>query len=387
MRTKPLSLRAWRPRLLCLTLLSATVVPFSPAAAVVTAAPASAEQTIQVSGQALITTTPAAARQAALDDAVRTAIEQVLGAYVSASSTLRSTEDFEQLQQRLIKRADGFGRVVQVLAESQQGGTYSVTVRVAVARPSLEQELKAFLTQKGDPRILVVIPEQVLRRVVPDPAAETEVQRALIAAGYRVVDLTQAQHNTLRDTLRGGAIDTQGRSELATRYQADLLVTGEAFAEEYGAVLGQRAYTARLELKVVDLATGQIIFSDAFTGTGAAATDAIAGKTALQNVGRTAAPALPGALLGWLSGNGKTAGRTFTVRFRNVPNFRALNDTLAALRGSAGVNAALNRQFDAAGALAEVEYNGAPEDLAQLLEDLGLTITGLSAGELTVAFR
>ncbi|WP_328774760.1 flagellar assembly protein T N-terminal domain-containing protein [Deinococcus aquaedulcis] len=340
-----------------------------------------------MSGQALITGTPAAARQAALNDAVRTAIEQVLGAYISASSTLRNTDEFEQLQQRLIKRADGFGRVVQVLSENQQGGTYTVTVRVAVARPSLEQELKTFLTQKGDPRILVVIPEQVLRRVVPDPAAETEVQRALIAAGYRVVDLTQTQHNTVRDTLRGGSVSPQARSELATRYQADLLVTGEAFAEEYGAVLGQRAYTARLELKVIDLATGQILFSDAFTGAATAATDAVAGKSALQSVAQIAAPALPAALLGWLSGSGKTAGRTFTVRFQNVPNFRVLNDTLATLRGSAGVQAALNRQFDAAGALAEVEYSGAPEDLAQLLEDLGLTVTGLSAGELTVTFR
>ncbi|GGM57905.1 hypothetical protein GCM10008956_36910 [Deinococcus arenae] len=354
----------------------------SPAAATVTAT-----QTVQVTGQATVTTTPAAARQAALNDAIRAAIEQVLGAYVSASSTLRSTEEFEQLQQRLIKRADGFGRIVQVLAERQDGSTYSVTVRVAVARPSLEQELKAFLTQKGDPRILVVIPEQVLRRVVPDPAAETEVQRALIAAGYRVVDLSQSQLNAARDVVRSGAVDPQARRELATRYQADLLVTGEAFAEEYGAVLSQRAYTARLEIKIVDLATGQVIFSDAFTGAGTAATDAVAGKTALQNVARTATPALPGALLGWLSGSGKAAGRTFTVRFLQVPTFRALNDSLALLRGSAGVQAALNRQFDAAGALAEVEYAGSPEELAQLLEDLGFTVTGLSAGELTVTYR
>lgn len=351
------------------------------------AATAPAEQTVQVRGQALITTTPAAARQAALNDAIRAAIEQVLGAYVSSSSTLRSTDDFEQLQQRLIKRADGFGRVVQVLSEGEQGGTYTVTVRVAVARPSLEQELKAFLTQKGDPRILVLIPEAILRRPVPDPAAETEVQRALIAAGYRVVDVKQTELNTLRDVIRSGDLDPQARGELATRFKADLLVTGEAFAEEYGAVLSQRAYTARLELKIIDLATGQVIFSDAYTGTGAAATDAVAGKTALQNVAKTAVPALPGALLGWLSGNGQAAGRTFTVRLVSVPNFKTLNDTLATLRGSAGVNAALNRQFDTAGALVEVEYNGAPEDLAQLLEDLGLTVTGLSAGEITVTYR
>ncbi|WP_272976376.1 flagellar assembly protein T N-terminal domain-containing protein [Deinococcus geothermalis] len=373
-----------RTGLLALVLLTPALLTPPSAAAL---AAATTEQTVQVRGQAIITTTPAAARQAALNDAIRAAIEQVLGAYISSSSTLRSTDAFEQLQQRLIKRADGFGRVVQILSEGEQGGTYTVTVRVAVARPSLEQELKAFLTQKGDPRILVVIPEAILRRPVPDPAAETEVQRALIAAGYRVVDLKQTELNRLRDVLRGGELDAQARRELGTRFKADLLVTGEAFAEEYGAVMSQRAYTARLELKVVDLASGQIIFSNAYTSTGAAATDAVAGKTALQNVAKTAVPALPGALLGWLSGNGKAAGRTFTVRLNGVPNFKTLNDTLATLRGSAGVNAALSRQYDAAGALIEVEYDGSPEDLAGLLEDLSLTVTGLSAGEITVTYR
>lgn len=346
-----------------------------------------AEQTVQVRGQATVTTTPAAARQLALNDAVRVAIEQVLGAYVSASSTLRSTDEFEQFQQRLIKRADGFGRVLQVVAEGQQGDLYTVTARVSVSRPSLEKELKTFLTQKGDPRIVVLIPEAILRRPVPDPAAETEVQRALIAAGYRVVDMKQNDVNRLRELIRGGELDPQARSELSTRLGADLLVTGEAFAEEYGAVLSQRAYTARLELKMVDLATGQVIYSDAFTGTGTGSTDAVAGKTALQNVARTATPSLPGALLGWLSGNGKAAARTFTVRLGRVPSFKALNDTLARLRASAGVGAALSRQFDTAGAQVEVEYDGSPEDLAQLLEDLDLTVTGLSASEITVTYR
>ncbi len=371
--------------ILSLLLFSPLVLSSSTLAA--PAVQASAEQIVEVRGQATLAGTPALSRQEALNDAVRTAVEQVLGAYVSSSSTLRSTDEFEQFQQRLIKRSDGFGRVLQVLSEQQGNGIYSVTVRVAVARPSLEQELKSFLTQKGDPRILVLIPESILRRPVPDPAAETEVQRALIAAGYRVVDVKQTEALNLRDTVRGGGLDAQAYRELSTRFGADLLVTGEAFAEEYGAVLGNRAYTARLELKVIDLATGQMIFSDAFTGTGTAATDAVAGKAALGNVAKLATPNLPGTLLRWLSGNGKSAGRTFSVKLTGVPNFRTLNDLLARLRGSAGVHAALSRQFDAAGAAVEVEYDGSPEDLAQLLEDQQLAVTGLSAGEITATFR
>lgn len=370
---------------LSLCLLTAPFI--STTAHAVSATQVAGEQIVEVRGQATLGATPALARQEALNDAVRTAVEQVLGAYVSSSSTLRSTDEFEQFQQRLIKRSDGFGRVLQVLSEQQGNGVYSVTVRVAVARPSLEQELKGFLTQKGDPRILVLIPESILRRPVPDPAAETEVQRALIAAGYRVVDVKQTDALTVRDTIRGGELDAQAYHELATRFGADLLVTGEAFAEEYGAVLGNRAYTSRLELKVIDLATGQMIFSDAFTSTGTAATDAVAGKAALANAAKLAVPTLPGTLLRWLSGNGQSAGRTFSVKLQHVPSFRGLNDLLARLRASAGVHAAISRQFDTAGASVEVEYDGSPEDLAQLLEDQQLAVTGLSAGEITATFK
>lgn len=364
-------------------LLATSLIGPAPLAAA--APPPSAEQIIQVTGQALITSTTASARQAALDNAIRSAVEQVLGAYVQSSSSLKTTDEFEKFQQQLMKRSDGFGRVVQVLAENQNNNTYTVSVRVAVARPTLEQELKAFLARKGDPRIIVAIPEQILRRPTPDPAAETEIQRALITAGYRVVDLKQAEKNNVRDVVRG-TVSAQGLQELATRYQADLLITGEAFAEEYGNVLGQRAYTARLEMKVIDLATAQIIFSDAFTGTGMSATDSVAGKTALQNVAKVAAPNLPKALLTWLSGSGQAASRTFSVRLSGVPSFKVFSETLASLRNTQGVHAALSRQYDAAGTLVEVEFDGSPEDLAVALEDLGLKVTGLSAGEISVSY-
>lgn len=343
------------------------------------------ETLVDASGQAA-NASASVAREQAIRDAVRSAIERVLGAYVSSTSSLRTSNDFEDFEQRITSVSSGVGRVVTVLSEGVQAGTYSVTVRVAVSQPSLERALKVFLAGKGDPRVVVIIPEVILRRTVPDPASQTEIARVLVNAGYRVVDDAQTRELAQREIVRNGQLDAQALRDIATRFRADVLITGEAFAEEKGAVLGQRGYSARLELKAVDLASGQVFFSDAYTSTGLGMTDAVAGKTALQNTAQLAAPALPGVLLKWLAGDSRVAARAYTVRLLGAPSFSAYNSVVAALRGLRGVASATSRQFDSAGSLVEVQYDGSPEDLATQLETLRLTVSGLSAGEITAEF-
>lgn len=372
-------------------------------ALIAVSAPAAAqgqEQIVEVHGSAVIQSSLPAARQAALADAIREAVEQVLGAYISSSASLRSqeathndtVESTEQFQQRILKRADGYGRVLKVISESHSSGTFQITVQVAVSRGPLEQQIKAFLARKGDPRIMVLIPEEIIRNPVPDPAAETEVMRALIQGGYRVVDVRQTERLLARDQLRHGNLDPQALREIGTRFQADLLITGEAFAEELPTTpdalrdSGMQAYNARLEVKIIDLATAQVIYSGAFHAGGIGATDGIAGKTALSNAALKATPELPRTILTWLSGQGQGAGRTFTVKITALPNFRAVTDFTAALRATAGIRSVSQRHFDQGGAVIEVEYEGSPEELAALLEDLHLSVTGLSAGEITATY-
>ncbi|PYE51968.1 flagellar assembly protein T N-terminal domain-containing protein [Deinococcus yavapaiensis] len=358
------------------------------------------EQVVEVRGQAGISGALATARQAAITDAVRVAVERVMGAYISASASVRAnettrndtTESFEQFQQRVLKRADGFGRVLQILSETQDNGTYVVTVRVSVSQGPLEQELKAFLTRKGDPRIIVLIPEQILRRPVPDPAAETEITHALLASGYRLVDASQVRQLGARDRERAETLDPAALRDITARFGADLLVTGEAFAEELAnppaevRAAGLQSYGSRLEVKVVDLATGQIIYSNAFHAGATGIGDALTGKSALTNAAKLAVNDLPKTILNWISGSGKGAARTFAVRLNDVPSFRTLTDFSATLRNAAGVRAVISRSFDRGGAVLEVEYDGSPEDLATLLEDLRVRVTGLSAGEITGQF-
>ena len=324
-------------------------------------------------------TATAPTRAAALSQAVSLGVDAVLARAITPGTALA-----QQARQNL---PDRLARVVRILREqiTQQG----VTVTVQVALPSGAAERVVLGLQPGLSvmRVAVLIPESVLRRPIPDPAAETELGRSLVNAGLKVVDLNQTLRLAERERLRSGPLTDEEAAALRARLGVDVLVTGEAFAEEYGAIAGgTRAYTSRLEVKVIDLSSAQVLFNQAFQSSGIGATDAVAGKTALMNAGRMAGETLPSALLLALQGSGRTAPRSYALRITAPVAFDAVNSLLLKLTGQSNLQNVALRNLDAAGAALDLTYTGSLTELAALLEANGLRVTGLNGLELTVHF-
>ncbi|MFC4425969.1 hypothetical protein [Deinococcus navajonensis] len=354
--------RLWSAAALTLTL-SAAALAQTPADTVTV--------NVQVSGST---------REAAYAQASDKALEVLLAKMLPAGTPL-----YNQVLREFSRADVRAGRIIQ---EQAAGGVVSMTVQVSVLRGALEQAVVQAQPQLAQTRIAVVIPEAILRRPVPDPAAETEITRALIGSGMRVVDASQQVTNALRDLVR--ARPSLGEADLAqlrTRLNTDLLVTGEAFAEEYGAVAGGlRGYSARLEVKVIDLASGQVLHSQAFQGSGVGATDAVAGKTALMNIGRVAGEALPSLLIRALQGTGTAARRSFVVRVTPPATFSQVNALTTRLKTNTAVQGLTVRSMDSAGATLELQFAGSALDLAAVLDAAGATVAGMTGAEITIKF-
>lgn len=147
--------------------------------------------------------------------------------------------------------------------------------------------------------VIVVIPETILDRPrVPDPAAQTEVIRALLAAGVKVKDDEQTRRlvedGAVMAMLHGEVSDAKIR-ELRNRFGADILVLGEGIAQEVTAPPTGQTYhfvRARVEYKAILMDTGQIIAVGDATQPGQDLAQAIAGKNALKNAGAALGPVL-----------------------------------------------------------------------------------------------
>lgn len=98
-----------------------------------------------------------------------------------------------------------------------------------------------------------------------DPAVEAEISSLLGECGFAVIDGDAAQ-----------------QAEAGVK----LIVTGDAFSEFAARIGNLVSCEARVEIKVTDRKTGEVLFSDRATTRAVDLAENVAGKTALQKAGR-----------------------------------------------------------------------------------------------------
>ncbi len=219
------------------------------------------------------------ARRQAQNDALRNAVEQGVGVYVESNTKV---DKFELIEDRILTRAQGFAAIKSIVKEAREGDSLALDCEVEVFSKPLRDQLVAMgLARQW--RVMICVPEQHLRRVVPDPAAENALMRQFIQAGLPVID--KAQSDDLRQNQQwllqvAGNLDLAHR--LRAKYNAEILVTGEAFSQDIDPIAGQTACRARLEIKAVDLNTAEVLAAEDQHSTGTDQTSELAGKVALR---------------------------------------------------------------------------------------------------------
>lgn len=155
--------------------------------------------------------------------------------------------------------------------------------------------------------VIVVVPEQILTRPAPDPAAQTALMKSLLDQGITVKDDERIRElradRAIREMLHG-RVDEAKLHDLRTRFGADILVVGEAFAERNNEQLEGSAsafYTGRCEIRAIWMEDGTILFADNVRAPGRDLSEASAGKDALYRAGEKLGPAL-------VAGMAKTLG-------------------------------------------------------------------------------
>lgn len=346
-----------------------------------------AEQQVTTQGQAAIQTTLQAARAAAIADAQRAATDLVLGAIVTAETQV---VNYELVRDAVVRRSGGLARLIQVQAERQEGDVYTVRATFAVSKEALAQQIRALLDRTGDPRVLVLFPETLAGQPSGSSTAEALLSTALQERGFRVLDPSQTERLALREQV---LTDPKVAREVAARFGADLIVTGTATAEPNVTVpealksAGLLSFTAKLGVKVVDAGTGQQLLYQVLTGAGTGASPQAAGQMALQRAAGQAQTPVASRIVDWLAGTGSAARRTFMVRVAGFPSYRAYSAWLQAARTAPHFSTVSSRAFDAAGTEVQIEFGGSADALADLLEGLQLTVTGVTGAEIRATYR
>jgi hypothetical protein len=177
-------------------------------------APAAGDVQVQVAqGQAAVLDgDKPAAREKAIQDALRHAVEMAVGAKVSSQSEI---QDFQSKMDQVFTHSAGFVRKYEIVKEGMDGDVVQVTIRATISNADLDKDLEAMgmlMARKGMPRTMVLIAEQNIGMAAPAAAwmKDKGGANALVSADLRIAE------NTILDQLKNGGFRQLIDPDIAT---------------------------------------------------------------------------------------------------------------------------------------------------------------------------
>ncbi len=231
------------------------------------------------------------ARDKAIVDAQRKAVEQAVGVLMSSESLV---ENYDLVSDRILTQSAGYIQQYDIVNEDKTDTEYRVTIRAVIGVGSLETDLQAIqhlIRQKGNPRMMFLVEESI--EGVRDAGissgdmsqAETSLVQAFLDAGFEVVDSATVTANINRDqALKAVEGDAVAAAALGNQYGADVIITAKVAASSGDKILNtsMKSHQAAITAKVVRADTGAIIASAREQGKHAHIDDMAGGIAAIE---------------------------------------------------------------------------------------------------------
>jgi hypothetical protein len=242
------------------------------------------------------------ARDAAIEDAQKRAVEQAIGIMIDSQTQV---ENYQLISDKILSQIKGYITRYNVTGESQESSLLRVRITAEVSLGKLNDDLSAIgilMSQMHKPRTMVLIAEQNVGRDVnawwlgtQGEADMSVVENAFmdkftekgfefidhqvaskeirVTAPYKVADLSAAQAKTL-----------------GSQADAEVVIIGKALAKVYGDIGGgMKSVQADLSVKAVRTDTGQVIATATTHGAAVHITETSAGTEALRKAANQAA--------------------------------------------------------------------------------------------------
>ena len=212
-----------------------------------------------------------AARDRAIDDALRKAVEQTLGTYIDAQTKV---ENYMVVEDRILSWSRGYVKNYQILSEGKKTPeSYEVVMQATVDMTNLASDANAvqnLLQSMGNPRLMIMIDEQNVGEVstryhyfqVNMTASETAMINKFNEKQFVVVDPMTVRQNKERDAILSAINgDTRAAKAIANALDAEVVITGKAIAKVATGINlgGMKSCQANINARVIDADVGTII--------------------------------------------------------------------------------------------------------------------------------
>jgi len=378
-------------------ILFASPAPAQPAGG----APAPGDQTLNVEGVASLTRGDvAAARDRAIDDALRKAVEQAVGTLIESETMV---QNYQVLSDSIYSQSKGFVRTYKLNSEKQDGTLYRVSVTATVAVGDVKADLQSLgllIQRMRRPRVFVLIPEDNVHDSgwwsswsSSIGTVEAQVIRALKAKDFTVMDAATVRKSIEKEAaLKAMEGDPAEAARIGQQTGAEVVITGQAVSAPAGSVAGSQmnSYQASVTARAIKADTGEILGTTTGTGKAVHLNSVAGGAEALKQAASMAADDLVSQIVTQWA---KEASGTRMLAVSVTALSKDLVDKVVGsirtdVRGVAEVYLREYAQFTAR---LDVDFKGDGQTLSQSLQGLAvaggtLRVTTYSANKIDVKY-
>ena len=314
-----------------------------------------AQTMVTSEGVASIGNDRGAARDKAIEDALRRAVEQTVGTMVQSESTV---ENYKLLSDRIYSQSAGYVKRYQVVSENAEGNLLRVRIEAEVDSGNLNSDLAAIgLLQRRMryPRVVVMIAEDNIMRTgyyeeiysLSNSQSEAVVIQRLKEKGFNVVDpgylRKSVSGNEAREAWQGNERVAGG---IGKKLGAEVAVVGQAISTRaanniYGSDLLSMSTT--INVQAVKAGTGEIMAQASGQGTAAHINEVAALQESMRKASDSVADKLiDGILQTWERES--TGTRTLAMEVHDISSGE-LDRLKMALEKLRGVSEVIVREY------------------------------------------
>jgi len=315
---------------------------------------------------AVINNDKAFARDKAISDSLRKAIEQAVGTFVQAESVV---ENYQLISDKILSETKGYINNYQVLQEGEDQGIYRVKIQAVVKLGALENDLAAIglLQRKMKmPRMMIILKETNMG--VESDNVENALIKAFTEKGFNFVDQEQVKKVRERDSAKLAISgDAAAAASIGLELGAEVVIAGSAVSSNAGEITpgsGMLSCQADINAKIIKTDSASILGAESAHSAAPHITATSGGAEAL----RKAAVSISDKLIKKVADSWSQAlasGKTITLVVSKV-EFDTLEALQAILKEEVrGVGDVFERSFINDVAKIDVEYKGDGKELAK----------------------
>lgn len=340
----------------------------------------------------------AIAKDNALNDALRKAVEQAVGTLVQAQTLV---DKYQLISDEIYTKSQGYIKKYSVISERPDlnQGILKVTIQADVSIGDIKNDLNAIgllLERKNKPRMMVIIDEKIGSAesgYSPNLSeSETVIIQKFTEKGFNFVDQATVKKNIKRNmALQAIAGDDSAAAAIGLEYGAEAVIIGNAVAKLAGKGIAgteMKSIHASVTARAVKADTGEILATASEKGATAHLDETAGGALAIKKASEKIASNLIDQII--TKWSGEVGGQTTVQLVITGIDFVGLNKFKTIIQSQVrGVLKLNQRSFTAGVAVIDIETRTNAQSMAEELamknfETFKVEIIGLSANKIDI---